>query len=66
VTDRLQVFYQGFYNGGVLIQQANGITMGMGAFWKFSDSLIGFGSCNAGLTSVDPSILAQLGFAFAL
>lgn len=66
VTERLQVFTHGFYNGGILIQQGAGITVGAGAFWKFSPSLIGWGSCNAGLTDADPPVLAQIGFAYAL
>jgi hypothetical protein len=66
VTDRLQVFTHGFYNGGLLIQQGAGIMAGVGAFWKFSPSLIGWGSCNAGLTDADPPVMGQVGFAIAL
>lgn len=66
VTERLQVFTHGFYNGGILIQQGAGIMVGAGAFWKFSPRLIGWGSCNAGLTPPDPPVLGQVGFAYAL
>lgn len=66
VNEKLEVFYHGFYNGGILIQQGAGITMGVGAFWKFSNRLMSFGSINAGLTKADPPVLAQWGFAYAL
>lgn len=66
LTEKLQVFTHGFYNGGILIQQGAGIMVGAGAFWKFSPRLIGWGSCNAGLTPADPDVLGQIGFAYAL
>jgi hypothetical protein len=66
ITERLQLFFHGYYNGGILIRQGAGITVGAGAFWKFSPRLIGWGSVNAGLTPVDSPVLVQLGFAFTL
>lgn len=66
VTDKLQVFFHGFYNGGILIQQGTGTMVGGGLFWQFSKRLVGFGSLNAGLTRSLPPMFAQLGFAIAL
>ncbi|MGQ0634348.1 MAG: hypothetical protein ACT4QC_07050 [Planctomycetaceae bacterium] len=62
VNERLQLFHHGFYNGGILIQQGTGIVVGGGLFWKFSQSLLGFASLNAGLTPDLPPLLVQLGW----
>lgn len=66
VTDRLQVFFHGFFNGAIQFQQGSGVMVGGGLFWKFSPRLMGFGSINSGLSPVLPSVAAQLGFAVAL
>lgn len=66
LTDKLQVFLHGFYNGGILIQQGTGTMVGGGLFWQFSKRLVGFGSVNAGLTRTLPPLFVQLGFAIAL
>jgi hypothetical protein len=66
LTDRLQVFAHGFYNGAIQFQQGSGTMVGGGLFWKFSPRLIGFGSVNSGLTPTLPSVAVQIGFAFAL
>lgn len=66
LTDRLQVFFHGFYNGAILFQQGSGVMVGGGLFWKFSKRLIGFGSINSGLSPSLPSVATQIGFAVAI
>ncbi len=66
VTDRLQVFAHGFHNGAILLNLGSGEMIGVGAFWKFSSRLTGFGSINTGLTPNLPSCAGQIGFAIAL
>jgi len=66
VTDQLQVFMHGFYNGAVMFQQGAGTAIGGGFFWKFSPRVMGFASLNAGLSKNIPPIFTQFGFAIAL
>jgi hypothetical protein len=66
ITDKLEVFYHGYYNGAILFQQGAGTMMGFGLFYKFSPRLMGFGSMNFGLTENLPPLFGQVGFAIAL
>lgn len=66
LTDKLEVFYHGYFNGSVLFQQGAGTMMGVGLFYKFSPRLMGFGSMNFSLTESLPPFFGQVGFALAL
>jgi hypothetical protein len=66
VTERLQLFVHGYYNGATFLQQGAGSVIGLGGFWTFSDRLMGFGSCNAGLDNQVSPLSGQVGFALAL
>jgi hypothetical protein len=66
VTDKLEVFAHGFHNGAIHLQIGAGDMVGVGAFYKFSQRLMGFGSINTGLTPNLPSCVGQIGFVLAL
>lgn len=66
ITDRFEVFVHGFHNGAIHLQLGAGDMVGVGAFYKFSPRLMGFGSINTGLTPNLPSCAGQIGFALAL
>ncbi|MFO0912544.1 MAG: transporter [Pirellulales bacterium] len=65
VTERLQLFLHGYYNGAIFLQQGAGNVAGAGFFWKSNSRLIYFGSCNAGLDNDVAPISGQFGFAVA-
>lgn len=66
LTDRLQVFVHGYYFESVPLVQGPALGVGAGAFYQFTKRLMGFGSCNAGLTEAVSPLSAQIGFAYAL
>jgi len=66
VTEKLQLFVHGYYNGAILFQQGAGSVAGLGFFYNCNKRLTFFGSCNAGLSSEVAPLSTQLGFAFAL
>lgn len=66
LTEKLQLFMHGYYNGAIFLQQGGGTVLGAGFFWQQTKRLVWFGSCNAGLDNVVAPIGGQLGFAFAM
>lgn len=66
VTEKLQVFAHGYYNGSVFLQQGAGVVAGVGLFWKASNRLTWYGSCNAGLDNNVAPLSTQIGFALAI
>lgn len=66
LTETLEVFVHGFYNGAPQLSLGSGEMVGAGAFWKLSSRTKVFGSLNTGLTPNMPSIAGQLGVAIAL
>jgi hypothetical protein len=66
VNDRFQIFAHGLHNGAILLNLGAGEMVGVGAFYKFSSRLMGFGSINTGLSPNLPSCAGQIGFALAL
>ena len=65
VTEKFQVFLQGYYNGDVFRQSAQGRVVGVGYFYQFDKRATFFNSYNAGLDPSTPSFSSQVGFAFA-
>ena len=66
LTDKLQVFVHGYYNGTVFLQSGPGEVIGTGWFYQVSRRLKLFSSYDFGLNSSSPPFLTQLGMAFAL
>jgi len=66
ITDKIEVFYHGYFNGAILFQQGAGTMMGFGMFYKFTDRLMGFGSMNFSLDDSLPPLFGQVGFALAI
>ncbi|HWA99388.1 MAG TPA: hypothetical protein VG713_12890 [Pirellulales bacterium] len=66
VTDRLDVFVDGFHNGALHLNVGSGDMVGQGIFWKFNYRFLGFASVSEGLTPNIASIGGQVGFAYAL
>lgn len=66
MTDNLQVFLHGYFNGPVYLQSGPGKVIGAGWFYKASQRIMLFGSYNFGLDSSSPPFSTQLGMAFAL
>jgi hypothetical protein len=65
VTEKFQVFLQGYYNGDVFRQSAQGRVVGVGYFYQFDKRSTFFNSYNAGLDPSTPNFSSQVGFAFA-
>lgn len=65
VTEKFQVFLQGYYNGDVFRQSASGRVVGVGYFYQFDKRATFFNSYNAGLDPSTPNFSSQVGFAFA-
>ncbi len=65
VTEKFQVFLQGYYNGDVFRQSAQGRVVGVGYFYQFDKRATFFNSYNAGLDPSTPNFSSQVGFAFA-
>ncbi len=65
VTEKFQVFLQGYYNGDVFRQSAQGRVIGVGYFYQFDKRATFFNSYNAGLDPSTPNFSSQVGFAFA-
>ena len=65
VTEKFQVFLQGYYNGDVFRQSAQGRVVGLGYFYQFNKRATFFNSYNAGLDPSTPNFSSQVGFAFA-
>ena len=65
VTEKFQVFLQGYYNGDVFRQSGAGKVVGAGYFYQFSKVATFFNSYNAGLDPSTPNFSTQLGFAYA-
>lgn len=65
MTERLQLFVHGYFNGQVLTQ-GEGDVVGLGFFWNQNKRLTFFGSCNVGIDLDVPPLSTQLGFAYAL
>ncbi len=66
VSEKVNVFFDGFHNGAIHVDLGSGEMIGQGMFYQFNDRLIGFGSVSEGLTPNVPWVLGQLGFAYAL
>ncbi|MDB5335723.1 MAG: hypothetical protein JWN70_1342 [Planctomycetaceae bacterium] len=66
ITDDLQVFVHGYFNGPVYLQSGPGKVIGAGWFYKVSQQIMLFSSYNFGLDSSSPPFSTQLGMAFAL
>lgn len=66
ITERLQLFLHGYFNGSLLLQQGTGKVIGVGGQYQLSDRWMTFGSCNAGLDDAVAPFSAQWGFAWAL
>lgn len=65
VSERLQLFVHGYYNGAVFLQQGSGSVAGSGFFWTCNRHWVIFGSCNAGLDDSVAPLSVQTGVAFA-
>ncbi len=65
VTEKFQVFLQGYYNGDVFRQSAEGRVIGVGYFYQFNKRATFFNSYNGGLDPSTPNFSSQVGFAFA-
>ena len=65
VTEKFQVFLQGYYNGDVFRQSAQGRVIGIGYFYQFNKRATFYNSYNGGLDPSTPNFSSQVGFAFA-
>jgi Putative MetA-pathway of phenol degradation len=65
VTERLQLFLHGYYNGPVFLQGGSSVVIGGGFFYQLSSRWMIFNSYNAGLDSDAPPFGTQLGVALA-
>ncbi len=65
ITEKFQVFLQGYYNGDVFRQSAQGRVVGVGYFYQFDKRATFFNSYNAGIDPSTPNFSSQVGFAFA-
>lgn len=65
LTERLQVFVHGYYNGPILLQSGPGRVIGAGYFYQLSKRAMLFNSYNAAIDSVAPPFSAQFGMALA-
>lgn len=66
LTDDLQIFIHGYFNGPVYLQSGPGKVIGTGWFYKVTQQIMLFSSYNFGLDSSSPPFSTQLGMAFAL
>jgi hypothetical protein len=66
LTDELQVFVHGYYNGSIFLQSGPSKAIGAGWFYQVSKQIMLFSSYNFGLDSASPPFSTQLGMAFAL
>ncbi|MBL9081396.1 MAG: hypothetical protein JNK76_06295 [Planctomycetales bacterium] len=66
VTDRLQFFVHGYYNGALKFDQGAGSVAGVGGFYQLSPRLTTFCSFNAGLDDQVAPFSTQWGWAYAL
>ena len=65
VTEKFQVFLQGYYNGDVFRQTGAGKVIGAGYFYQFNKISTFYNSYNAGLDQNTPNFSTQVGFAVA-
>jgi Putative MetA-pathway of phenol degradation len=65
ITEKFQIFFQGYYNGDVFRQSAAGKVVGIGYFYQFDKRGTFFNSYNSGLDPASPNFSSQVGFAFA-
>lgn len=65
VTEKFQLFLQGYYNGEVYRQSAAGRVVGIGYFYQFDKRATFFNSYNGGIDPSTPNFSTQIGFAFA-
>ena len=66
VTDRLQVFVHGYYNGALKFDQGAGTVAGVGGFYQLTARWMTFCSFNAGLDDQVAPFSTQWGWAYAL
>ena len=65
LTERLQVFVHGYYNGPILLQSGPGKVVGVGYFFQLSKRSTLFNSYNAAVDQTAAPFSTQLGLAFA-
>jgi hypothetical protein len=65
VTEKVQIFLQGYYNGDVYRQSGIGKVIGVGYFYQLSKVSTFFNSYNFGISQDAPNFSSQVGFAFA-